>query len=348
MAKQGRSTVYNEITSPEKLEQVNEENKQLEEDFLEHLASTDRAKTTIEQYRAILHIFWCWNLDNNKNKSFIDLTKREVARFQNHSLNVWGWSPKRIRMVKSVMRSMENYIVDILDEEYPDYKKIWNKIESPVNEFVREKSVFTMEELQPLLDHLVENKEYMKACVLSLAINSGRRKSELVRFKASYFQDEYLICEGALYKSPEKIKTKGRGQRGKLLYVYTLAKPFKPYLDLWLAERERLGITSEWLFPKCKNGEWIDEAIPISTLDSYAKSFTDFLDKPMYFHMCRHIFTTHLSKQGIPDNVIKDIVGWNDISLVSLYCDMEAEDTFDKYFGAEGIKKVEKKGLEDL
>lgn len=34
--------------------------------------------------------------------------------------------------------------------------------------------------------------------------------------------------------------------------------------------------------------------------------------------------------------------------LVSVYNDIEAEDTFDKYFGAEGIKKVEKKGLEDL
>lgn len=313
--KEGRSTVYNEITSPEKLEQVNEENKQLEEDFLEHLASTDRAKTTIEQYRAILHIFWCWNLDNNKNKSFINLTKREVARFQNHSLNVWGWSPKRIRMVKSVMRSMENYIVDILDEEYPDYKKIWNKIESPVNEFVREKSVFTMEELQPLLDYLVENKEYMKACVLSLILNSGRRKAEIVLFKASYFKDEYLICEGALYKSPEKIKTKGRGQRGKMLYVYTLAKPFKPYLDLWLAERERLGITSDWLFPKYKNGEWIDEHIQTSTIDSYAKTFSAIIGKNWYAHSGRHGFVSELARHGIPDGVIKDIVGWSSVEV---------------------------------
>ena len=46
--------------------------------------------------------------------------------------------------------------------------------------------------------------------------------------------------------------------------------------------------------------------------------------------------------------VIKDIVGWQDISLVSVYRDSDAEDTFDKYFGAEGIKKVEQKGLQDL
>lgn len=313
--KEGRTTVYNEITSKEKLDKVNEENKQLEEEFLEYLVSTDKAKTTIIQYRAALHIFWCWNLESNKNKSFVELTKREVARFQNNALNNWGWSSRRMRMVKSVMRSLENYIIDILDEDYPNYKKIWDKIESPVNEPVREKSVFTIEELQPLLDHLVENEEYMKACLLSLIMNSGRRKSEIVLFKASYFKDEYLICEGALYKSPEKIKTKGRGRRGKMLYVFTLAKPFKPYLDLWLAEREKLGITSDWLFPKYKSGEWTDEHIPTSTIDSYARSFTNFLGKPYYAHSGRHLFVSELAANGIPDSVIKDIVGWSSVEV---------------------------------
>lgn len=315
MAKEGRSTVYNQITSEEKLKEINNENKQLEEDFLEYLVSTDKAKTTLVQYRAVLHIFWVWNLENNNNKSFFDLTKREITRFQNNALNNWGWSPSRIRMVKAVMRSLENYITDILDEEYPDYKKIWNKIESPVNEPVREKSVFTMEELQPLLDYLVEKKEYMKACLLSLIMNSGRRKAEIVLFKASYFNDKYLICEGALYKSPEKIKTKGRGQRGKLLYVYTLAKPFNPYLDLWLQEREKLGITSDWLFPKCKDGEWLDEHISTSTIDSYSRTFSKFLNKTFYPHSGRHLFTSHLAASGIPDSVIKDIIGWSSVEV---------------------------------
>lgn len=346
--KAGRSTVYNEITSSEKLELVNDENKQLEEDFLEYLISTDRANTTIFQYRSILHIFWCWNYDYNKNKSFVDLSKREITKFQNHALNHWKWSPRRIRMVKSVMRSLENYIVNILDDEYPNYKRIWDKIESPTNEAVREKTVFTMEELQALLDHLVQKEEYIKACLLSLVINSGRRKAELVRFKVDFFSDDNLICDGALYKTPEKIVTKGRGQRGKLLYVYTLAKPFKPYLDLWLKQREQYGIKSEWLFPRLVNGMWKDEPMLTSTIDSYARTFSQYLNKPFYPHAIRHFYVTNLSEQGIPDNVIKDIVGWADVGLVDVYRDTNAEDSFDKYFGEDGIKQVEKKGLEDL
>lgn len=348
MSKKGRTTVYNNITSEEKLAQVNEDNLELEDDFLEHLTSTDRSPNTIFQYKSALHIFWVWNLEHNKNKFFIDLTKREVSKFQNHALNVWGWSPRRMRFVKSTMRSLENYIINILDDEYPDYKRIWDKIENPVNEAVREQPIFTDEELEDLLSKLVERKEYMKACVLALITYGGRRKSEIPRFKVSYFDKENLICEGALYKTPEKIKTKGRGKRGKLLYCYTLAKPFQPYLDLWLEERERLGIDSEWLFPLYKDEKWLNEPMNTTTIDSYAKTFSRLAGKIWIPHSGRHRCCTRFVEAGIPANIIKEIFGWSDVSLVDVYSDLEAEDTFDKYFGAEGIKKVEQKGIEDL
>lgn len=344
----GRTTVYNEITSEEKLKQVNPENLQLEEDFLEYLESVDRSKGTIKQYRANLHIFWCWNLEYNKNKFFVELTKRELVKFQNHALNVWQWSPRRIRVVKATISSLSNFIESILDDEFEGYRPIVRKIESPANEAVRVKTVFQDEDLNPLLERLVENEDYMKACILALAIYSGKRKAELTRFKVSYFTDDNLICDGALYKTPEKMQTKGRGQKGKMLDVYTIAKPFKPYLDLWMQEREKLGVTSDWLFPKYKDGKYIDEHIEISLMDSMARTFSNMLGKAFYWHSIRHRFVSMLAEQGIPDDVIKDITGWSDVSMVSVYKDIDAEDTFDKYFGAEGIKQVEKKGLSDL
>ena len=157
--KLSRSTVYNNITSPEKMKQVNQENLELEQDFLEYLTATDKSKNTIAQYTNNLHIIWCWSLDYNKNKAFTEFTKREITKFQNHALNVWGWSSRRLRTVKATARSLENYIENMLDDEFPNYRAIWNKIENPVNEPVREKSVFTMDELHPLLNYLVENKK---------------------------------------------------------------------------------------------------------------------------------------------------------------------------------------------
>lgn len=350
MAKQteGRSTVYNSITSEDKLEQVCEDNLQLEDDFLEYLTSTDRAKSTIKQYKANLHVFWCWNLEFNKNKSFVDLTKREITKFQNHALNVWNWSPSRVRTVKAVMRSLENYIITILDDEYPDYKQIWNKIESPANEAVRKKTVFQTADLQILLDKLVERKEYDKACMLSLAMNSGRRKAELIRFKVSYFNDENLICNGALYKTPEKVVTKGRGQRGKLLDIYILAKQFKPYLNLWLKQREELGITTDTLFPDYVDGKYVDESIGISTMNSWANTFSRLIGQPFYFHSVRHYFCTSLLEANLPEGIVQDIIGWSSSDMLRIYDDRELDTQFDKYFGEDGIKKTEQKGLSDL
>ena len=346
--KDGRTTVYNEITSEEKLKQVNQDNIQLEDDFIEYLESIDRSKGTIKQYRANLHIFWCWNLEFNKNKFFVDLTKREITKFQNYAINVWQWSPKRIRTVKATISSLSNYIENILDDEYEGYKPIVRKIESPADETVRTKTVFQMEDLQPLLDKLVEDKDYMKACILALAMYSGKRKAELTRFKAFYFDKANLICDGALYKTPEKMVTKGRGRKGKLLDVYILAKPFKPYLDYWMGERERLGITSNWLFPKFKDGKWTDEHIGVSTMNSIARTFSNILDRPFYFHSLRHAYTTYLLEQNLPENLVQTIQGWTSSDMLRIYDDRSDDSQLEKYFGADGIKKIKATELEDL
>lgn len=345
MDRTGRTTVYNNITSELKLRDVNPDNIQLGNDFLEYLESIDRASSTIRQYKNNLNIFWCWNLEYNKDKFFVDLTKREIAKFQNHAINEWGWSPKRVRTVKATLSSLSNFISAILDDEYENYRPIINKIESPANETVREKAIFTEEDIKPALDKLVELEQYEKACLFALAFYGGRRKAELTRFKVHYFDDENLICGGALYKTPEKMKTKGRGQRGKMLDIYTLAKPFKPYFDLWMKQREELGIESEWLFPAAND---IGEHIEVSTIDSWTRSFERIIGKPIYMHSLRHAYVTMLLGQNLPESVVQTILGWGSADMVGIYDDRSADQQLEKFFGAEGIKKVEKKGLEDL
>lgn len=345
----GRSTVYNNITNEEKLKQCNLKNIELGKDFIDYLKSVDRAETTIKQYESDLRILWCWNLENNNNKDFIKITKREFARMQNHCLNEWGWSPKRVRRFKSVISSMSNYIENILDEEeeFEGYRSSIKKIESPVNQTVREKTIFTMEELQYLLNTLVENKQYMKACVVALCIYSGRRKSEIPRFKVEYFNDENIKFNGAMWKTNEKVKTKGRG-KGKFLELYVLRKQFMPYLELWMNEREKLGIDSIWLFPRKENGEWIDEPLKTDTMDCWVDGFNKILNKPFYYHACRHYYATMLSENNIPSQVIQEIVGWESADMVNLYVDTSADENIGKYFDENGIKQIESKSLSDI
>ncbi len=343
-----RETKYNNITSPELISKINKNNKDLQKEFLEYLQSIDRAKTTIYQYECDLNIFFVWNMQNNDNKDFVKITKRDLTKFQNYMLNVWEWSPKRIRRVKSTISSMSNFIENILDEEpeYQDFKSIVKKIENPVNEVVREKSVFEPEELQRLLDILVENHKYEKACALSLAMQSGRRKSELPRFKVSYFNEENVVYN-SLYVTPEKVTTKGRGSKGKLLTLYVFKKDFDPYLNLWLNERKKLGINSEWLFPKKKEGVWLDEQATIDTFNSWANSFTQILGKDFYWHSVRHYWTTQTLKK-LPANVVKELSGWSDLNLVDLYNDQTISDTLSMYFDENGMKEIKQQSLQDL
>lgn len=324
----GRKTKQNHITTPELIAQINPENARLVKDYLTYLRSMNRSDTTIEAYKSDLDIFFVWVLLNANNKFFIDITKRDLVSYQNWLINENENSPARVRRLKAVISSLSNYIENILDDEYPNYRSIVKKIENPVNTPVRAKTVLDESDCNNLLNKLVEKKEYQKACMFALAMASGRRKSELVRFKVSYF-DESNIVYGSLYRTPEKVKSKGRGKQGKLLHFYVLMKQFKPYFDLWMQERERLGIKSEWLFPDPDDAT---QHLSAQTLNSWAKTFSAILGVDFYWHSMRHHYTTYLSEQGIPDNVIQEILGWSDISLVSVYRDTDVVAEIGKYF----------------
>lgn len=325
-----RKTKVNFIAHPEILDMCHIQNKFLFDSFLDYLKSTDKANTTIEQYRNDLKIFFCWNYTDNNNKPFIEITKRDYTRFQGKALTDWEWSPKRIRRVKACISSLSNYIENILDEEeeFKNFRSVIKKIESPVNVPVREKTIYTPEELQSVLDMLVSDKKYEIACALALAMYSGRRKSELARFKVSYF-DEKNVLFGTLYRTPEKVVTKGRGSKGKLLTLYVLKKEFDPYLKLWLEERERLGITSEWLFPKETNH---NEHIDRYALDRWARLLTKLSNKDFYWHSMRHFATTQFCKSNIPNHIIKQIIGWDSLEMVDLYNDTALDDVLGDYF----------------
>lgn len=341
----GRKTKMNSITSPELLAQVNQENMRLKDDFLSYLRSIQRSAGTIAGYANDLDIFFVWLLQHAGNKSFQRVTKRDIISFQNWMINDNENSPARVRRIKAAISSLSNFIETILDEEpeYEGFRSIVKKIESPVLRPVREKTVWEDSELEDLLGKLVERGQYEKACYLALAMYSGRRKAELARFKVDDFTDDHLVFDGAMYKS-SPIKTKGRGG-GKYVPCYTLAKKFKPYLDLWMGQREKAGIQSEWLFPSATN---MNEHVITSTLNSWAAAFSRLSGRDFYAHSLRHYFTTSLAKAGIPDGVIQSIIHWDSGDMVKLYKDIDEDEEIGAYFSGGEIAIPEKKTVSDV
>jgi len=331
-----RGTVYNNIVSDEKWKEVNKENKELLSEWLVYLTSVDRSHETISQYENDLRIFFVWMLENAGNKFFIDINKRDIIKFQNWTLTELKLSSGRIRRLKSAVSSLSNYVVNVLDDVYPDFKNIINKIPAPVNEPVREKTVFMPEEVEAVLKTLSDAGKHQMACVLALAAYSGSRKAELLRFKVSYFLEENV--KNGLYSTSEKIKTKGRGSKGKPLTKFTIYSKFKPYFDAWMEDRKKKNIpdTIDELFVVYKDEKWIK--MDATLLSSWAKTLAKMFGRDFYFHSMRHLFTTELYRAGIPSEIIKEICGWQNLEMVSTYVDIEASDEFDKYFDENGIK----------
>ena len=338
-----RKTKQNKITSEDLIAQINPENKQLLEDYVAYMKSVSRSDKTIEGYISDLHIFFVWLLQKANNKFFVNITKRDIVAFQGFMVNTLENSPARIRRVKSSLSALSNYIEAVCDDDYPQFRNIINKVENPLNAPVRDKTVLSDEQLEELLDYLSKSGKHQQACLLALGMQSGARKSELVRFKPSFFTEDNVIF-GSLYKTP-KIKTKGRSG-GKYIPKFVFKAGFQPYFDAWMKQREELGIDSEWLFVKQNGDHW--DQLNSDTLNSWAITFGNHLGVDFYFHALRHYWTTMCVKSGLPVEVIKDLQNWADTKMVSVYNDELAEDSFAKYFDVNGIKPVEQITLSNM
>ena len=337
-----RKTKMNKITSAEKTALINKNNLQLKNEFLSYLRSVGRSQGTINGYDNDLLIVFTYVLENLNNKDFSKLTKRDLISLQGWLVSN-GNSSARIRRIKSSISSLSNYCENILagdDPEFDDYHSIVSKIENPPLAATREKTVWETDELECLLQCLVDKKKFEQACFVALGMYGGRRKSEICRFKVSDFDDNHLVFGGAMYKS-SPILTKGN----KYLECYTLAKRFKPYLNMWMDYRTEKGIVSEWLFP-AKNDP--KEHIQITTLNSWAKTFSSITNNDFYFHSLRHYFVSDLSKAGIPDSAVVTIIGWSSADMFNIYNDNSKDDQLAQFFKDGDIFIREKTSFADI
>lgn len=341
-------------TTQEDIEKINPDNIALLDDFIEYYIATDHSPKSVVVTKSNLLIFFTYVLKNLKNRHFAKLKRKDYLQYQSFLLSN-GLSPSRIRALKSSISSLslyvEHMVLDDLEEDDDEYevwkkwKNVINSIPSPKNEAVRKKTVLEDEDVQKLLDMLVEQKKYQHACALALAWASGSRKSELVLFKKDFFDAKHTIFDGALWLTPEPIRTKGAGVNGKQLQRYVLVSKFKKYLDLWLEERERLGIESEWLF--VKKNRYGYQQMKESTLTSYTNLFSKILKCDFYFHCMRHQFVTSLIELGLPSQAVVEIIGWSS-DLTSIYNDKKGTQTLSKFFNGGEIVAPQQKSLADL
>lgn len=323
----GRSTVYNNNLTDD-WDNVRKENRKLVQDFIKYCKSNDKSPQTMHQYEEWLKVFFCWNYKENDDKFFIDLKKRDFVYYFGWCRDL-GMSANRIASLKSVLSSLSSEIELLYEDEYPSFHNQLRGLEAIKISTVRPKTVISDEEMVKILEGLVEAKEYQTACYLALACASGSRKAELLQMKPEFFTEEAEVFDGYMYCTPE-IRTKGSGKRGKMIKKYVIKEIFKPFFDLWMAEREKLGIKNKTLFVTKKDGEYINATV--STANSFASKISKMFNIEYYSHSSRHFFCTYLKRKKLPDDVITKIFGWSSAEMVKIYSDISEEEILGEFF----------------
>ena len=332
----GRKTVYNENITREwdgydeggAHIEVSAENKDLVRKFLAYCKANDRAPQTIAQYEQWLRVFFSWNCKENGNKFFIDMDAPDFMLYVGY-LRELDMSPRRIAALKSVLSSMSKMIQRIYRQQWPTFRNQVSDLEAVYIEPVREKTVLSTSQVDAILHDLVDKGEYQVACYLALVCASGARKAELLQMKADFFGETgKTVFNGYMYLTP-KIRTKGRGKRGKMIGKYVIKPLFDEYYSLWMAERERLGVDCEYLFVSKRGGKY--EPAQVSTANSFARTISMVADEDFYSHSGRHYFCTMLKSMNLPDDVIMQIFGWSS-NMISVYDDTPPEERLQKFF----------------
>lgn len=325
-----RTTVYNSFQKPEKWEEVAAKNRRLLKDFLNYCQANDRSPATIKQYANKLSTFFIWNLENNDNKFFVDCRKRDFVNFIGYGRLELKWSSSHLAATKSCLSSLSNYVERVLDDEYPNFKNLISSLEPIHVNHIREKTVLTVEQIEEALQKLSGRGDHQLACYLSLLFSSGVRKSEALQMKLEFFTDENVVFD-LMYKTP-KIRTKGRGVQGKQVPRYVFKYEFDPYLQAWLKQREELGIESEYLFVTKRYGEWVPANV--STANTWAGELSELMDTDIYSHALRHAWTTKLSREKYPVEIIQKLQAWSSSDMVSIYNDMGDEEGLMDFFAS--------------
>jgi len=320
-----RETFKKQITSPELTAQFNPKNVKLVDKFLKY-KNTSKSDGTVTGYTSDLNIFFTWNLLENDNKLFTDMKKIEFADFFGYGVEELHWSSNRFSRIRSALSSLSEFIERFYDEEFLNYRNIVLKaVDLMPKSPVREKTILSEEQIDYLLDHLKNTlNKPQEACLLALAISSGARVSELLRFKTSII-DENNIAWDLFLETLKPIKTKGFTKQGKPLIKYIIKDIFLPYYNDWLIEREKIMKK----YNKDHDSIFITrdgKPATLHTIRGWIEKWDDFMEDSIYFHNFRHYTVTYLTKIGLESDFIIEIMGWSSSEMYRIYNDLTAKD----------------------
>ena len=328
-----------EVTE-EKWLSCNEFNRNMITEYLDsaaHLSSKSH-----KQYKSALRMYAYWIKKHCNDKKNIDIKSRDYLRFQNWLSNN-GLSDSAIKLKRSAINNLNNYIMVYYEDEYPTFRSYINKsIKVPVTGFVHKKEPLNPDEYLMLCNELEKREEWQKLAYLKFTYISGCRREEsrlLLKEVVSYepivkmvkIKDETgneIETEVTKYKSNE-IRCKGRGKIGKVRKL-EFSEEAMDALKKWLEVRGE--DECPYMFVATYAGK-LDQ-VSSSTFNYWCGSlFAKIIGRRVHPHILRESRATNLVVHSGKDiETARKLLGHSSSDTTKIYIIRDDEEDADEAF----------------
>lgn len=217
-----RGKVYNRIFDEEEWKLVNQVNIDIMEDFLEEYTQRKKKPSTISQYRYDLRIVFLYIKRKLKNRSILELTRKDFRSFSIWLSDELGVSSSRSNRLMSSVRSLLTFVED--DDDYDYENNVAKKVRGLPNVPVRtdEDNFFlTYDQVTRLRDELIKRGRLQHAVMLMVFFDSGARRNEVLQV------EKHGLTEG----NRTNVVIGKRGKAFPLVYMNDTRELIKRYLD---------------------------------------------------------------------------------------------------------------------
>jgi integrase len=293
-----RGRVYNKFYTPELWEQVNEDNKEILDDFIAECKQQKKSDGTIYGYYQDLRIVLIYILKKLRNKYILDLNRKHFRGLSLYLSEECGMSNNRVNRIKSACNSMLTFCEEDDDYDYDvNYSK---KVKGLPKESVKDNEddfFFTFDEFIKVRDILVKRGKLQLAVMWSLAFDSGARRNEVFQVKKQGLLDGNYTNE-VVGKRKKKFKLPYLNDTKELIRQYLEQRGEDDIESLWYKEIN--GIKSE-----ISSDTLYDRILMINKILSEVRGE----ECNIFFHTIRHSRIECLVKGQ--DNRMKDENGNN-------------------------------------
>ena len=149
------------------------------------------------------------------------------------------------------------------------------------------------------------NIEIRDLAIIELMYSSGLRVSETSGVNLNDFEEDMQF-----------LRVLGKGSKTRLVPIGRFAKQA---IQNWLIEREKIQLSSDALFVNLKGGRITTRSIQLRLKRLALKQGLP----PVYPHMLRHSFATHMLESGGDLRTIQELLGHTSLSTTQIYTKLD-------------------------